>query len=192
MLRLRYSQSRTGPGGYVRLLTVEQIQATMESCPGKTVMSGVMGFALGGAFGLFMSSVRQCSFLSLHHSQSRSSRLISLPFTPVDELRYLDDDGQPSYREPPIARTAPPRLQGYGQPQFQLREEFRPRGIYLRRDGVLYRGLPGEERHDECHCCRVYYRRCVGGQGRPAGCGDWVRRLCSVQHGDRNVVEDAE
>ena len=33
------------------------MQATMESCAGKTVLSGVMGFALGGAFGLFMSSV---------------------------------------------------------------------------------------------------------------------------------------
>lgn len=29
----------------------------MESCIGKSVMSGVAGFALGGAFGLFMSSV---------------------------------------------------------------------------------------------------------------------------------------
>ena len=29
----------------------------MESCPAKTVISGGMGFALGGAFGLFMSSV---------------------------------------------------------------------------------------------------------------------------------------
>ncbi|MCJ1407473.1 Mitochondrial import inner membrane translocase subunit tim22 [Ptychographa xylographoides] len=38
-------------------MIVKTIQATMESCPGKTVMSGVMGFALGGAFGLFMSSM---------------------------------------------------------------------------------------------------------------------------------------
>lgn len=33
------------------------MQAAMESCPVKTVISGTMGFALGGAFGLFMSSV---------------------------------------------------------------------------------------------------------------------------------------
>ncbi|KAJ3177292.1 Mitochondrial import inner membrane translocase subunit tim22 [Geranomyces variabilis] len=32
-------------------------QALMESCPAKVVMSGAMGFALGGAFGMFMSSV---------------------------------------------------------------------------------------------------------------------------------------
>ena len=30
----------------------------MESCPTKTVLAGGMGFVLGGAFGLFMSSVR--------------------------------------------------------------------------------------------------------------------------------------
>ena len=40
------------------------MQAAMESCPGKTVMSGVMGFALGGAFGLFMSSMRYDTPLS--------------------------------------------------------------------------------------------------------------------------------
>lgn len=34
------------------------MQAAMESCVGKTAISGVMGFALGGAFGLFMASVR--------------------------------------------------------------------------------------------------------------------------------------
>lgn len=35
-----------------------QMQGAMESCPFKTVISGGVGFALGGAFGLFMSSVR--------------------------------------------------------------------------------------------------------------------------------------
>lgn len=33
------------------------MQNAMESCPVKTAMSGVMGFGLGGAFGLFMASV---------------------------------------------------------------------------------------------------------------------------------------
>jgi import inner membrane translocase subunit TIM22 len=40
----------------------------MESCPGKTVMSGGMGFVLGGAFGLFMASVRLSSPSLNHHS----------------------------------------------------------------------------------------------------------------------------
>lgn len=39
-----------------------------ESCAGKTAMSGVMGFALGGAFGLFMSSVRHLPLLKLASS----------------------------------------------------------------------------------------------------------------------------
>jgi len=34
------------------------MQAAMESCPAKTAISGVMGFGLGGMFGMFMSSVR--------------------------------------------------------------------------------------------------------------------------------------
>ena len=41
------------------------MQNGMESCLGKSLISGVMGFALGGAFGLFMSSVRSPSSLPL-------------------------------------------------------------------------------------------------------------------------------
>ena len=33
------------------------MQAGMESCPVKSALAGGMGFALGGMFGLFMSSV---------------------------------------------------------------------------------------------------------------------------------------
>lgn len=36
-----------------------QVQAAMESCLGKSVMSGVMGFGMGGLFGMFMASVRR-------------------------------------------------------------------------------------------------------------------------------------
>ncbi|KAJ5621066.1 Mitochondrial import inner membrane translocase subunit tim22 [Penicillium lagena] len=36
---------------------VKMMQAGMESCPVKTVISGTMGFGLGGAFGLFMASM---------------------------------------------------------------------------------------------------------------------------------------
>lgn len=42
---------------------LSQMQMLMESCPGKTAVSGVMGFALGGAFGLFMASVRSPSHI---------------------------------------------------------------------------------------------------------------------------------
>ncbi|KAJ9205199.1 hypothetical protein DTO271D3_3094 [Paecilomyces variotii] len=36
---------------------VKAMQSAMESCPVKTIISGGMGFALGGAFGLFMASM---------------------------------------------------------------------------------------------------------------------------------------
>jgi hypothetical protein len=42
------------------------MQAGMESCLTKSIMAGGMGFALGGAFGLFMSSVRlHCPYVHL-------------------------------------------------------------------------------------------------------------------------------
>lgn len=36
---------------------MRKMQYLMESCYAKTVMSGVMGFGLGGMFGAFMASV---------------------------------------------------------------------------------------------------------------------------------------
>ncbi|KAF7558047.1 hypothetical protein G7046_g5897 [Stylonectria norvegica] len=36
---------------------VKAVQAAMESCAGKAVMSGVMGFGMGGLFGMFMASM---------------------------------------------------------------------------------------------------------------------------------------
>ncbi|KFY71869.1 hypothetical protein V499_07939 [Pseudogymnoascus sp. VKM F-103] len=39
------------------MAAVKNMQMIMESCPAKTVLSGTMGFALGGAFGLFMASM---------------------------------------------------------------------------------------------------------------------------------------
>ncbi|GAM84042.1 hypothetical protein ANO11243_020330 [Dothideomycetidae sp. 11243] len=37
---------------------ISGMHMAMESCVGKSAMSGVMGFGLGGVFGLFMSSMR--------------------------------------------------------------------------------------------------------------------------------------
>ena len=42
----------------------------MESCLGKSVMSGVMGFGMGGVFGLFMASVRWNSHPALFATPS--------------------------------------------------------------------------------------------------------------------------
>jgi mitochondrial import inner membrane translocase subunit TIM22 len=41
------------------------MSGAMESCYTKTVMSGVMGFGLGGLFGMFMASVSLSSSTSL-------------------------------------------------------------------------------------------------------------------------------
>ncbi|KAJ5586682.1 Mitochondrial import inner membrane translocase subunit tim22 [Penicillium hispanicum] len=43
---------------------VKMMQAGMESCPVKTIISGTMGFGLGGAFGLFMASMSYDSALT--------------------------------------------------------------------------------------------------------------------------------
>ncbi|KKY24169.1 putative mitochondrial import inner membrane translocase subunit tim17 family protein [Phaeomoniella chlamydospora] len=43
---------------------VKYIQAGMESCIAKSIMAGGMGFVLGGAFGLFMASMRYDTPLS--------------------------------------------------------------------------------------------------------------------------------
>lgn len=40
------------------------MQAAMESCPSKLAIAGVMGFGLGGMFGIFMSSMRYDTPLS--------------------------------------------------------------------------------------------------------------------------------
>ncbi|MCJ1419434.1 Mitochondrial import inner membrane translocase subunit tim22 [Xylographa parallela] len=50
-------QGDTGGMSPQEQMMVKTIQGVMESCPGKTVMAGCMGFVLGGAFGLFMSSM---------------------------------------------------------------------------------------------------------------------------------------
>ncbi|KAF3935365.1 hypothetical protein ABW19_dt0210544 [Dactylella cylindrospora] len=56
-------------------IMVKQMQAAMESCPIKTVISGGMGFALGGVFGLFMASM---SYDTL--ATPASQKLVDLPF----------------------------------------------------------------------------------------------------------------
>lgn len=59
------------------LSAIPKMQTAMESCLGKTILSGGMGFVLGGAFGLFMSSVcssPSCSFFL----PTATGRIVSL------------------------------------------------------------------------------------------------------------------
>ncbi|KAI0138433.1 mitochondrial import inner membrane translocase subunit tim-22 [Pestalotiopsis sp. NC0098] len=47
-----------GAGGYdPNDPNIKRMNQMMESCFGKTVMSGVMGFGMGGLFGMFMASM---------------------------------------------------------------------------------------------------------------------------------------
>ncbi|KAH8591484.1 Tim17/Tim22/Tim23/Pmp24 family-domain-containing protein [Bisporella sp. PMI_857] len=75
-----------------QMAAVKSMQMLMESCPGKTAVSGVMGFALGGAFGLFMASMSYDTPLS----SPAASQITSLPLR--DQLRQgFKDMGARSY-----------------------------------------------------------------------------------------------
>ena len=83
------------------------MQALMESCPGKTAVSGVMGFALGGAFGLFMASV------CLHPSPNPTHILTH----PKDAIRYTPSHTRirrRTSRFPPPPTTTQSRSSRYG------------------------------------------------------------------------------
>jgi len=70
---------------------VKMMQAGMESCVVKSIMAGGAGFVLGGAFGLFMSSMQYDTPLS-----HQSATVTSLPVR--EQLRAgLKDMGKKSY-----------------------------------------------------------------------------------------------
>ncbi|KAI9707703.1 MAG: Mitochondrial import inner membrane translocase subunit tim22 [Candelina mexicana] len=70
---------------------VKHMQAAMEACPTKSIMAGTMGFALGGAFGLFMSSMSYDTPLS-----AQGQQLTDLPVR--EQLRRgFKDMGTRSY-----------------------------------------------------------------------------------------------
>ncbi|KAG0646520.1 import inner membrane translocase subunit [Hyphodiscus hymeniophilus] len=75
------------------MAAVKNMKLLMESCPGKTAVSGVMGFALGGAFGLFMASMSYDTPLSTNPTAAGIS---SLPLR--EQLkRGFKDMGSRSY-----------------------------------------------------------------------------------------------
>ena len=51
------------------------IQQVIESCPGKTVLSSVAGFAFGGLFGMFMSSIDWQSTTEEFQSKSTKEQI---------------------------------------------------------------------------------------------------------------------
>ncbi|GMM58904.1 hypothetical protein DAKH74_055210 [Maudiozyma humilis] len=63
----------------------------MTSCPGKTAISGVTGFSLGGVFGLFMASMAYDT--PLHSPLSAASgvaKIAEVPFTQQIKLQFAD------------------------------------------------------------------------------------------------------
>ena len=84
-------QSATEGMNETEAAAVRAMQGAMESCLGKSIMSGVMGFALGGAFGLFMSSMSYDSSLT-----PASQAIANLPMRQQIKAG-LKDMGQRSY-----------------------------------------------------------------------------------------------
>ncbi|KAK6461145.1 Tim17/Tim22/Tim23/Pmp24 family-domain-containing protein [Scheffersomyces coipomensis] len=61
----------------------------MQSCPGKTVMSGVMGFGMGAFFGLFMASMAYDVPIGTSPN-STISHISQLPFKQQMKLQFTD------------------------------------------------------------------------------------------------------
>ena len=122
----------------------KQMQMLMESCPGKTAVSGVMGFALGGAFGLFMASVclfPSPPFLSLPHPYMNPQ------LTSLDAIRHaaLHQPARRHNQDPPPARATQSRPPRSRNPLLLQRAQFRQSGRHFRWHRMLHRGLPCEE-----------------------------------------------
>lgn len=64
----------------------DAMMAIMQSCPGKTVLSGVMGFGLGGMFGLFMASMSYDT--TFGHTEA--AKIAHLPFKQQMKLQFSD------------------------------------------------------------------------------------------------------
>lgn len=58
----------------------------MQSCPGKTVTAGVMGFGLGGVFGLFMSSMSYDTAMGINEV----NKVSHLPFKQQMKIQFTD------------------------------------------------------------------------------------------------------
>lgn len=111
---------------------MRKMQSLMESCYAKTVMSGVMGFGLGGMFGAFMASV---SCLPVSNSYLCEEPVTKHPiYLFLDVLRYTyAHSHSPRRLQNPrlvtsLETTAPSRPQRYGRAIFFDGQEFRNGG----------------------------------------------------------------
>ena len=165
------------------------MQAGMESCLTKCIMAGGMGFALGGAFGLFMSSVcLRCPYIHLRSIYQMLCKRISpwclrhcmmLIFDMhPDVLRHTSHSTRTSTVQSSRSRTASPRFQRHGLSLLIIRKKFRPYWGSLLWDGMLHRRLPSKIGLGKFCCCRLYNRGGARIQSWAAGCGTglcWIR-----------------
>ena len=71
----------------------EMMMNLMTSCPGKSVMSGVTGFFLGGVFGIFMASMAYDTPFSVPNSDgslSQMQKMADLPLRQQVKLQFAD------------------------------------------------------------------------------------------------------
>ncbi|KAF4511147.1 hypothetical protein G6O67_002968 [Ophiocordyceps sinensis] len=69
---------------------VKAVQAAMESCFGKSVMSGVMGFGMGGLFGMFMASMSYDTPFGSPVTNAAGQNMTSLPLRQQLKLGFKD------------------------------------------------------------------------------------------------------
>ncbi|KAI9898500.1 hypothetical protein N3K66_006860 [Trichothecium roseum] len=70
---------------------VKAVKAAMESCMGKSVMSGVMGFGMGGLFGMFMASMSyDTPYGSPLGAQQGQNPITSLPLRQQLKVGFKD------------------------------------------------------------------------------------------------------
>ncbi|KAF4580294.1 Mitochondrial import inner membrane translocase subunit tim-22 [Ophiocordyceps camponoti-floridani] len=76
--------------------SVRAVQAAMESCLGKSIMSGVMGFGMGGLFGMFMASMSYDTPFGSPITNAAGQNLSDMPLRKQLKLG-LKDMGSRSY-----------------------------------------------------------------------------------------------
>lgn len=167
--------------------SIPQMQKLMESCPGKTAVSGVMGFALGGAFGLFMASVclplrSPLPFLPLPFLPLHTTR--SPPLT--DAIRHppLHQSPRRKHQVSSPTRAIKTRFQRHGRALLQFRSKFRKSRRDICGNGMLYRGFQSEERSEEWCYGGLYYRWSFGCAGGTTGCCFGMCWVCGFLTGD--------
>ena len=169
----------------------------MESCPVKSAISGGMGFALGGAFGLFMSSVREDHDTpnTLHMSNlfgiqmsydtplsGAGQQLADLPMK--EQLRRgFRDMGSRSYSS---AKSFGLIGAVFAGTECCIESVSLPLTLAISSQILTFKfQVSSKERLEKrCYCWMPHWW-CHGSQSRAPGSGRWLCWLRSFQRGHR-------